>query len=90
MSSQMHTSHDEVKEIVHDELKPIRTDVASMKNWAVVMMTIVVGGLFAYGVWVGTIQQRVTNVESNLNGFEERIESQLIRIEDKIDQLQIR
>ena len=83
----MHTSHDEVKDIVHDELKPIRKDVSSVKNWAVVLMTLVIGGLFAYGVWVGTIQQRVNNVEENLNGFEARIESQLIRIENKIDKL---
>jgi hypothetical protein len=90
MTTHAHTSHEEVKEIVHDELKPITKDVSSMKTWAFSLLTVIVGGLFAYGVWVGAIQQRVTNVENNLDGFEERIESQLIRIEDKIDKLQVR
>ena len=87
MTTQMHTSHEEVKDIVHEELKPLKKDLSSAKNWAILLMTIVIGGLFAYGVWVGSIQQRVTNVEDNLNGFEARIESQLIRIEEKIDKL---
>jgi hypothetical protein len=87
MSDTNHTSHDEVKEIVHEELRPITRDITQMRNWAISLMSAIVIGLFAYGVWVGTIEQRVTNVERNFDVFEQRLESWLIRIEDKIDRL---
>lgn len=80
-----HTSHDQVREIVHEELGPVKKDLNQMRNWAVSLLIAIITGMFAYGVWVGTIQQRVTNVERNFDVFEQRLEAWLIRIEDKLD-----
>ena len=87
MSDVNHTSHEEVKEIVHNELAPIKKEFSSMKNYAMTILILAVGSLFGYGIWVGTIQQRVSSVELNQDKFEQRIEGRLIRIEEKIDKL---
>ena len=87
MTDNNHTSKEEVRTIVHEEIAPVKKDVTSLRKWAMSALLIVVTGLFGYGVWVGTIQSRLNGVENNLDKFEQRIESRLIRIEDKLDDL---
>ena len=72
----------QVKEIVHEELKPIRKDVGSAKNWAIGLLVSLLGTMFAMGAWVGSIQNRVQTVEVQQQKFEQRVENKLDRIED--------
>lgn len=82
-----HTSPDEVRDMIHNELRPIQKEFRSIKNYALSVLVLAVTGLFGYGIWVGQIQQRVTNVEQIQDKFEQRIEQRLIRIETKIDNI---
>jgi hypothetical protein len=74
----------QVKEIVHDEIEPIRQNVSSAKNWAIGLLLGLLTTMFAIGAWVGNIQNRVENVETQQMRFEERVDGKLDRIENLI------
>jgi len=82
-----HTSHDQVRDIVHEEIAPVKEDFKSIKRYAIGLLVTFFVASAGYGVWVGTIQTRVNHVEGDLETFEERVLSRLIRIEDKIDNI---
>lgn len=91
-------SEAEVKNIVHTEiyaeLKPITAEVAGLKknlnsarNWAVGLLLGLLATMFAIGVWVGAIENRVSTVESDQDKFEARVEGKLERIENLLLEL---
>ena len=77
----------QVKEIVHNEIKPLERDINSAKNWAIGLLLALLGTMFAIGAWVGTIQNRVETVEGEQDKFEVRVEGKLDRIEDLLLEL---
>lgn len=87
----MCVSESQVKEIVHaeihQEVEPIKKEVNSAKNWAIGLLVSLLMTMFGIGAWVGTIQNRVGNVEEEQRSFETRVDSKLERIEDLLLQL---
>lgn len=94
----MCVSEAEVKNIVHSEihseLKPITAEVVSLRknlnsarNWAVGLLLGLLATMFAIGVWVGAIENRVSTVESDQDKFEARVEGKLERIENLLLEL---
>lgn len=77
----------QVKEIVHEEMKPLDADIRSAKNWAIGLLGSIILGMFGIGVWVGAIENRVQTVELEQNRFENRVEGKLERIENLLLQL---
>ena len=72
----------QVKEIVHQEIKPLRDTVNTAKNWAIGLLFSLLMTMFGIGAWVGSIQNRVNTVENGQERFEDRIEGKLERIEN--------
>lgn len=74
-----------VKEIVHAEIKaeirPMEKDLRSAKNWAIGILLSIIGSIFAIGVWVGSIDNRVSTNELAVTRLEDRLEARLSRIE---------
>lgn len=77
----------QVKEIVHEELKPVKANINSAKNWAIGLLVGLLATMFGIGAWVGSIQNRVDTVETQQQRFESKIDGKLERIEDLILQL---
>ena len=77
----------QVKEIVHQEIKPLRDTVNTAKNWAIGLLFSLLMTMFAIGAWVGNIQSRVETVERDQQNFENRVESKLERIENLLLEL---
>jgi len=72
----------QVKDIVHKEMKPIRKEFGSAKNWAISLLIGLIATMFGIGTWVGTIENRVENNTFNQQKFEIRFENRLERIEN--------
>ena len=71
----------------HERIEAIEKDVRTVKNKVLTFLIMIIVAIFGYGVWVGSIQQRVTHAESGLDILDVRIEQRLIRIENKIDNI---
>jgi len=77
----MCVSEIQVKDIVHTELKPIRTELNIAKNWAIALLLGLLTTMFGIGIWVGTIDTRVSTNFTNQEKFESRVDGKLDRIE---------
>lgn len=83
----MCVSEYQVRDIVHEELKPVKQNINAARNWAIGLLIGLLTVMFGIGVWVGTIDNRVTNNTINQQKFESRIDGKLERIEDLLIEL---
>lgn len=74
--------HEErVKAIIKQEIAGLETDFRQAKNWILGLCTALLLGMFSVGVWVGTIDSRVSQVSNSQVRFEDRVDNRLVRIE---------
>jgi hypothetical protein len=70
-----------VKEIIKKEIEGLELDFRSAKNWILGLCSALLLGMFSVGVWVGTIDNRVSSLNTAQIRLEDRIENRLVRIE---------
>jgi len=83
----MCVTEEKVRNIIHEENKPLKTKIDSARNWAIGVLLGLLGTLFGMGVWVGTVDSQVATVIESQRNFETSIDHKLERIENLILQL---
>ena len=77
-------NEERVLNLVRKEIGGLESDFKSAKNWIIGLCSSLLLGMFAVGVWVGTIDNRVTTLNNAQIRLEDRIENRLVRIETLI------
>jgi hypothetical protein len=80
-------THEEIKGIIRQEIAPLERDFKQIRAWLLGLVSFLVFSMFAMGVWVGAIDNRVEQNTAQHKGLEERVDAKLGRIEDLLLQL---
>ena len=83
----MCVTEEKVRNIIHEENKPLRKQFSEAKNWIVGLLLGLLASIFGMGIWVGTVDNQVANVIESQRDFETKVEGKLTRIEDLLLQL---
>ena len=80
-------SHEQIKNIIKQEIAPIEKDFKQIRGWLLSLLSVLVISMFAMGVWVGAVDNRVEQNTVQHKGLEDRVDIKLTRIEDLLLQL---
>ena len=80
-------SHEQIKNIIKQEIAPIEKDFKQIRGWLLGLISFLVFSMFAMGVWVGAIDNRVEQNTVQHKGLEDRVDTKLTRIEDLLLQI---